>query len=214
MSFKQRCVAALLRVYPAEWRAEYGGELGHLLATRPISVRALVNVAISGIGERARSGDVWHVAAFALFVCTCVAGVANNISPWARERREWYDTALAIILFLTGLLTVAGGRRRDAASAAAKAALVGYLPEIVALILWSAGLLHPLATKAPGPYPLLESRLAFFVMSFPTTPRPEFAFIPIAIALVAAKALAFGFAGGLVGRAVNASRALHSAHNC
>jgi hypothetical protein len=161
--------------------------------------------------ERARRGDVWRVAAAGLFACTCSAIAANNTMQWARDRHQWYGIVSAAVLFLTGLLTATGGRRLSPAGAAVKAALAGYLPEALALVFWTAGLFHPFVTEAPGPYRLLESRLAFFHMSFPTTPNPPLELVPVAIPVVIVQALVVGCAGGLLGHAVRACRRLGGA---
>jgi hypothetical protein len=54
----RRLVAAvLLRCYPAEWRREYGGELGHILESHPPTARIVVDVALNGLRQRARSAS-------------------------------------------------------------------------------------------------------------------------------------------------------------
>ena len=55
MRTKQRVVTALLRVYPAAWRAEYGPELTDILLTRPLSLSVIVDVLWSGLGHRAQA---------------------------------------------------------------------------------------------------------------------------------------------------------------
>jgi hypothetical protein len=55
MSTKQRIVTALLRLYPAAWRAEYGPELTDILLARPLSPSVIGDVLWSGLRHRAQA---------------------------------------------------------------------------------------------------------------------------------------------------------------
>ncbi|MDX2152363.1 MAG: hypothetical protein SFV54_16615 [Bryobacteraceae bacterium] len=167
----------------------------------------ILDVALRRVAERAKAGDVWPMAAASLCACTCVAIVINNTIPAARNGPAWWEIVSACGLFVTGVLTARSAGRFSPTTAAAKAALVGYLPEAVALLSWKAGLFRPLVTEVAGPNRLLESRLAFSRISFPTTPEPPLVLVPLGLALVIVHGFVIGYAGGLFGDAVRARRA-------
>ncbi|WP_321475431.1 hypothetical protein [uncultured Paludibaculum sp.] len=192
-----------MQLYPAEWRTEYGEELGALLALRPITPAVLVDVARSAARERLKRDGVWIVCGVSLFIWTVLGICLNNTAPLSHESYGRYKDLWIVLVLLAGCLTAV---RRPAASpswAAAKAALLGLVPEIAALTLWAAGAVHPLVAKAAGPFPLLECRLAVFDMTFPTVPQPGFAVVPFAIVVALLRACGIGFVGGLLGRVIS-----------
>jgi hypothetical protein len=56
---KRRMVAALVRLYPARWRSEYGAEFAELLMRRPLGARELLNVAANAVWQQWRGGEPW-----------------------------------------------------------------------------------------------------------------------------------------------------------
>jgi hypothetical protein len=50
-------IAALLRLYPAAWRREYGAELTGILTERALSPRVIADVALHGLWQRARASE-------------------------------------------------------------------------------------------------------------------------------------------------------------
>ena len=69
MNTKDRIVRALLFLYPAEWRREYGPELTDLLQSRPLNARTIADVLFGGLRQRARSAEPWLIlGTAALFV--------------------------------------------------------------------------------------------------------------------------------------------------
>lgn len=61
MSTKDRIVRALLSLYPAEWRREYGPELADLLHSQPLGARVVVDVLFGGLRQRVRSAEPWVI---------------------------------------------------------------------------------------------------------------------------------------------------------
>jgi hypothetical protein len=55
MTLKLRMVTALVRLYPAAWRREYGPELTDMLLTRPLSPRIISDVLRNGLRQRIRT---------------------------------------------------------------------------------------------------------------------------------------------------------------
>ena len=54
---KDWLIAALLRIYPAAWRGEYGEELTGILLERPLTPRAVADVAWNGLWQRGRAAE-------------------------------------------------------------------------------------------------------------------------------------------------------------
>ncbi|MGA7239371.1 MAG: hypothetical protein WBY44_27055 [Bryobacteraceae bacterium] len=202
MNIKPHLVRGLLRLYPAEWRAEYGEELGTLLALRPITSSVFADVLLSASRERLKREQVWKICGGALFAWTVFGAFINNSAPLSDGTYESYKRVWEIIVLLTGCLTILLKRSGSPCRAAVKAALLGFVPEIVALTLWISGIFHPLLTNAAGPFPLLECRLAMFEMTFPTVPQPGFVMVPFAIVVIVIRAGVIGIIGGLLGRVI------------
>lgn len=57
MTLKHWIVAALLRLYPAAWRSEYGPELTGILLARPLSARVIGDVIWNGLKQSAQSAE-------------------------------------------------------------------------------------------------------------------------------------------------------------
>ena len=202
MNIRPRIIRGLLRLYPSAWRAEYGGELGALLSRIFLTPSVVVNVIVSATRERLRSDAIWKICGICLFAWTTLGIALNNTAPISQKNYEWYGHLWSIIVLVTGSITVL---RRTGASpswAAVKAATLGSLPELLALMAWTAGFFHPLVTRATGPYQLLEVRLALFDTTFPTVPQPHFVILMLYIAVVLIRAALIGFVGGLVGRVI------------
>jgi hypothetical protein len=203
MKIKPRIIRGLLGLYPAGWRAEYGEELAALLLNRAITASTIVDVVASATGERLKRDQVWKICGICLFAWTAFGVLLNNTAPLSNESYEWYKKLWQLGVLLAACLTVSRSRGASPTWAAVKAALLGSLPETVALMLWAAGVFHPLVTRAAGPYRLVESRLALFDMTFPTVPRPGFDMLPIEIGWIMAQACVLGFVGGLLGRLIS-----------
>jgi len=78
MSVRRRLVAALLRIYPFEWRREYGSELADVLLDRPLGTCIVADVFWNGLRERARSLEPSTVLGFGMMLVV-LAGLAWNI---------------------------------------------------------------------------------------------------------------------------------------
>ena len=70
---RQRLAEALLRVYPAAWRREYGEELFDILISRPLTWRVAADVLGAGLRQRIRAAEpatVLGVATVAVLLAT------------------------------------------------------------------------------------------------------------------------------------------------
>ena len=57
MMTKDWLIAALLRIYPAAWRREYGAELTAILQGRPLGLRVMTDVLWNGLRLRVRAAE-------------------------------------------------------------------------------------------------------------------------------------------------------------
>jgi hypothetical protein len=57
MTFRQRLARALVNLYPANWRREYGEELLDILVARPLTWRVAADVLRAGLGQRIRAAE-------------------------------------------------------------------------------------------------------------------------------------------------------------
>lgn len=55
MSTRRAIAAVLLRLYPAAWRREYGGELADILTSRPLTATIAIDVLGSALRQRVRT---------------------------------------------------------------------------------------------------------------------------------------------------------------
>lgn len=56
---KQRIISALLRIYPAAWRKEYGPEFRDLLGVLQLGTRTVADVVWNGVWQRFRATEPW-----------------------------------------------------------------------------------------------------------------------------------------------------------
>ena len=91
---RQRLAEALLRVYPAAWRREYGEELFDILISRPLTWRVAANVLGAGLRQRIREAEPATVLG--------VATVAVLLSQLAL-RAAGYNTPATAMLRPTGM---------------------------------------------------------------------------------------------------------------
>lgn len=127
---KRQLIETFLRLYPARWRAQYGAELEHVLSRRPLTPRAVFDVAASGAWQQLRLQEPWIVIGVPLAIW---AGLVWTILIlWGapvRLRGGSPGGALfsTFVLLATGCWT---GLRsgRGAGRAAMKVSLIATLP--------------------------------------------------------------------------------------
>jgi len=75
-------VQLLIRIYPPDWRREYGAELAHVVAQRPLTPNAVFDLVWNGVRQRVHAADPGMLLGIVtmLFV---LAGVISNIAGWA-----------------------------------------------------------------------------------------------------------------------------------
>jgi len=164
MSVKPRIVAALVRLYPASWRREYGAELNDLLMARPLSARVVGDVLWSGLRQRVRTAEPSTLVGLAMLllmlsaVVWSIAGAppGGRLTPLLEDSSMTLPTVVVkpLMTELYVLLLVGCGcwtqlRHRGMASqsgwAAAKVTWLAGVPVMLAGVLMWAGVLDAAA---------------------------------------------------------------------
>lgn len=167
MTIKERFVSALLRVYPSQWRKEYGTELSYLLLMRPLSLGAAVNVLWNGAGQRVRSLELSTVLGLIAMAVILIGFVQNIVAPLAyasgvaQSLLQPSTTTLptlvvaplksnlyVLTLVACGCGTYLLSRASSPGLAAMKVTLIAGIPVVVAATLMLTGIL---ATTVVGP---------------------------------------------------------------
>lgn len=146
MSARRVIVALLLLAYPKAWREEYGAEIADLLLARALNTAIVVNVLVSGAGERIRRSDVGvlcglaMLAVITLALATTIAGVGGAVVLQASEMtlptvvvQPFGSELYAIVLAGCGWWTVArrGGTVARAGVVAARVSMLAGVPVMV-----------------------------------------------------------------------------------
>lgn len=188
---KRLLVAALIRLYPARWRSEYGAEFTEVLLRRPIGVRELVNVVGSAIWQQCRGGEPWMLIGIPFLALeTFVVVSAMRGEPFAdlSRRGGWPAQFIQFALFFAvGFWTIMR-RGRAAGRAGMKFNMIATCPFIAAGLLALSGALHITIVNAKAQP---EYWTAFLVLA-------PFAQLPYA-----------GAVAWLGGRAARVARRLH-----
>lgn len=179
MNMKQSIVAALLHLYPAAWRSEYGAELAGVLLARPLGPRVIGDVLWSGFRQRARAAEPATILGLAAmlvvmsgFVLTGGAyGRTWMMLPQSSSKTFPPVAALASSFFVF-LLTACGcwtqlrhgGTARRSGLAAMRMGFIAGLPIMIAGVLMMSGLfdlrLAGSHLPPPAPWEVLISPIA------------------------------------------------------
>jgi hypothetical protein len=118
---KRWAVWALIHLYPARWRSEYGAELEDVLLRRPLGLRELLNVAANALWQQCRDGEPWLVLGVPLALLSLVGciEVVCGMPFAARPRGVKVASSIdqLLLLLATGYWTME--RRGRAAGRAA-----------------------------------------------------------------------------------------------
>jgi hypothetical protein len=85
---RDRMVAALLGLYPAAWRREYGAELTGILMARPLGPRVIADVAANGLWQRGRAAEPSTILGLAAMLLVLSSFVRNGVS-YGRTWTAW-----------------------------------------------------------------------------------------------------------------------------
>jgi hypothetical protein len=157
MTPKQRLVTALLRLYPAAWRSEYGAELTDLLLSRPLGPRVIADVLWNGCRQRARTAEpstILGLVAMLVILSGFVFMGATYGRTWTALMQPSPRTFPPVAVMASGLFVSLlvlcgcwthlrhGGRARRAGVAAMRMGFIAGIPIMLAGVLMMAGLLE------------------------------------------------------------------------
>jgi hypothetical protein len=183
MTTKQWIVSALLRLYPAAWRSEYGSELADVLQTRPLRVGVIIDVAWNGLWLRARAAEPSTIlglaAMFLILTSFAVTGVGYGrtwtalLQPSPRTFPPVMAMASRLFVFLLvvcGCWTHLrhGGTARRSGLAAMRMGFIAGIPIMLAAGLMMSGFLELTLVGRLSPPPLWAILIA------PLARLPEF----------------------------------------
>jgi hypothetical protein len=174
-------VRLLLRIYPPAWRREYGAELRHVVAQRPLTPNAVIDLVWNGVRERVHDADSGTLLGIVtmLFV---LAGVISNIAGWARPvgaiGRALRDSSMtlpsvavatfetnlyALTLILCGCWTHlrSGARPSESGMAAVRLGAIAGIPVMAVGLSILAGVIHLRVVGPSGPLPYAGSGWAY-----------------------------------------------------
>ena len=142
-------VAALLRMFPAEWRAEYGLELSSLLEQDKLTAAVFWNVLLSGLRQRIRSSSSWINAGTLLALYFLLGLTVNTVCAMTPGSYSAFWNGYLPLELGIGYWLRRGGSRSPGWSTAC-AVLVGSLPLMALEILRIANVLNPTILDLQG----------------------------------------------------------------
>jgi hypothetical protein len=203
MTRQQWIVAALLRLYPAAWRAEYGLELADILLARPLGPRVIVDTAWNGLRQRGRAAEpstILGLASTLLMLTGFVIPGGSYSGAWnALLRPSWKVFPAVNVTFMASeayvLLLVAcgcwthlrhGGKVTRSGRAAMRMSVIAGIPIMLIAVLVMSGLVEMAFFDPRGAVTIRPSALAILVA--PLSRLPE--------------AWLWGSMGGLIGKRI------------
>lgn len=165
--------AALVRLYPAAWRREYGAELIDILLTQPLGLRVVADVAWSGLRQRALTAEPSTIlgAASMLIILGAFLLAGGDTTAVLRPSAMTFPTVTvrfldsdvyAFLLIGCGYRTYLRhrGTAKRSGVAAMKMSLIAGMPIMAGALLMTAALLD---LRAPGASVEPTSAWAMFV---------------------------------------------------
>lgn len=166
-------VAALMRLYPAAWRREYGEELTAILLERPLGARVIADVAWNGFWQRTRAAEPSTILGVAVMLGVVISFVVTGgtygrawvpfLQATSRTFPPFEVTILASEIFAYLLVTCGcwthlrhRGKARESGVAAMRMSAIASMPVILIAVLMMAGLLELtfVGPRLPPPSPL------------------------------------------------------------
>ena len=144
-------IALLLRLYPANWRAEYGPELASILTDHSLTVRIIADTTWSGVRERIRATAPWAVTGTLLLASNLCLLAINSVVPIPPMIYSGYEYLTSIALIMAVCWTaLRGASLRQSLIAGWKASALSNSPELLLLLLWITGIVHPMIINLNG----------------------------------------------------------------
>jgi hypothetical protein len=101
--WKRHIVAALVGLYPASWKREYGEEFRDVLMRRPLDAATVFDAIWNALRQQLRLGEPWIIAGVPL-LASCLTGIVLNILYAGAYRFDPRGGNRPILIPLLGLL--------------------------------------------------------------------------------------------------------------
>ena len=162
MNSRHWIIAALMRLYPASWRNEFGAELQDLLLARPLTFAIACNVLWSGLRQRGRATEPATIIGLGMMAVVAAAFIFSSepvLQPsgitWPPLDVSWLDPSTefyALLLMVCGVWTQLkySDRIRRSAIAAMKLTLIGGIPVMLVGVLMFIGVVDAFPRVAFG----------------------------------------------------------------
>jgi hypothetical protein len=174
---KRQIVNALVGLYPARWKQEYGKEFADVLMRRPLGTAVVLNVVWNGFGQQLRRGEPWLIAGVPRLVLVLAMLLWNILDPGPYRGDSfsggWQATVAGTLLVLgIGYWTV----MRDpinghAGRAAMKSTLLAAWPLSVIALLYGLGIVR-IINLGPGDPPTTFHEHGFAFTLYDHARRP------------------------------------------
>jgi hypothetical protein len=229
MNIKPRLVAALMRIYPAAWRSEYGAELTDMLLACPLDAGTIADVLWNGFRQRARAAEPSTICGLATMLAILAAFAWEVAVPAPRGHTlnlllqdssktlptidvrpltsQWYFVFLMACGCWTHLRH-GGGALLRSSGAGMRLTMIASIPIILVGILISAGILGVIVLE-PGDMrdPAMAHEQGFTFLSYSAHGRALSVWtILLSLILRLPESWMWGLYGGLLGRWISSAR--------
>jgi hypothetical protein len=185
MTSKQWIVAALLRLYPAAWRSEYGPELQEILLARPLSPRVIGDLTLNALRQRAQGPEPSTILGLASMLVILIGFVLTGgsygrdwtalLQPSSKTFPTVTVTFLASEVYVLLLVGCGcwthlrhGGTANQSGVAAVRMSLIAAIPILLGALLMMSGLI---SLRSLGPHLPPPSSLAILVSPLARLPE-------------------------------------------
>ncbi len=103
MKWKRQVVAALVSLYPARWKREYGEEFRDVLMRRRLDAATVLDAAWNAVKQQARLGEPWIIVGVP-WLALDLAGILWNLLHAGAYRSDSFGGNRPILVPLSGLL--------------------------------------------------------------------------------------------------------------
>ena len=185
---KDWLIAALLRIYPAAWRREYGVELTAILQGRPLDLRVMTDVLWNALRLRVRDAEpstILGLASMLLMLAGFIVPGGSYSGAWrALLRPSWRlfptinvtfmaSEAYVLLLVACGCWTYLrhGGKVTRSGLAAMRMSVIAGIPIMLIAVLLMAGFLEMAFLDSQGAATIRPSALAILVAPLARVPE-------------------------------------------
>lgn len=172
-------IRTLLRLYPANWRREYGGELTHMLLARPLTENIVGDVFLSALWQRFRAAEISTLVGLGMLLVMLNGFVWNIVAPppYGSEasmllQNLWGSNLYVLLLVGCGLWTHLRrrGKLDQSGLAAVKISFLAGIPVMLAGALMLSGVLGVIVL-GPGDIPTTFHQHGFTYTYYDATLR-------------------------------------------